>query len=504
MSRYVIGVDQSTSGTTAVLLDAQGSVQASTYEAVSRFTPQDGWIELDPTELWLATRRALRNVVHDGRVSPEDVEAIGIANQRETLVVWDRYTGEPLGRAIGWQDRRTQEICDELDAAQREVLTDETGMIVVPNAAALKIYWLLTNDRGVQRGIAAGNLVFGTVDSWLIWKLSGGRVHVTDHSNASVTLLQDARTLTYSQDVLELFAIPRRALPDLRSSSEVYALTSPEQFLGASVPIGSCIGDQQAATLGQGCTAAGMAKNTYGAGSFMLLNVGDRYIAPDHGTFSPVLWSVDGAASYGIEAMSDDSGAVLNWLRDGLGIITDLREAEGLARQVPDTGGLHFVPTMGAGAAAGTPGHGGGILMGLTHRSSKQHIARAALEAIAYQARDAFEAICRTSGTVPDVLRVDGGGARNDFLMQFQADILGIPVERPVTLSTTPVGAAYLAGLAVGFWDSLDEVSAMWRCDRRFEPQSTDAHRDALYGGWLQALAFTNMLGSEEVSEQPG
>jgi glycerol kinase len=419
-----------------------------------------------------------------------------VANQRETTVVWDRVTGEPVGRAIGWQDRRTESICAEMEDDERAALTSQTGMTVVPNAAATKLHWLLMNDRRVQQGFATGQLICGTVDSWLVWNLSGGRAHVTDHSNASVTLLQDARTLTYADPVLARFGIPRETLPDIRSSSEVYAMTKPEHFLGAAVPIGSCVGDQQAAMLGQACTSAGMAKNTYGAGCFMVLNVGGTYLPPAHGTFSPVLWAIDGTVTYGVEAMRDDAGAVLTWMRDGLGIISDLREVEGLARQVPDSGGLHFVSTFGARTAARLGGGSGGILMGLGHRSTKHHIARAALESVAFQARDAFEDIRETASKVPKVLRVDGGGARDDLLMQFQADILGIVVERPRTLATTPVGAAYLAGLAVGFWESLDEVSSLWRCELRFDPHMAEDEREARYAGWLDALAYTAGLGS--------
>jgi len=494
MSRYIIGIDQSTSGTTALLIDEAGQVAASTYQPVARFTPRPGWVEQDPVELWLSTRRALRIVVEDARISPDDVEAIGIANQRETMVVWDRNTGEPVGRAIGWQDRRTLDFCETRSDEERSFLEAETGMSLVPNAAGPKINWLLENDRSVQRGMAAGDLLCGTVDSWVIWNLSGRDAHITDHSNASVTLLQNARTLTYSDRALEALGIPRDTLPDLRSSSEIYATTAPEHFLGSRVPIAGCIGDQQASLLGQSCVTVGMAKNTYGAGSFMILNVGDQYLMPNQGTFSPILWSIDGAVSYGVEFMTDDAGSVLNWLRDGLGIINNARDAEALAGQVPDTGGLYFVSTLGRPGASEASVHTGGILMGLNHQSTRHHIARAALEAIAFQTRDALEAIRSTAGIVPAVLRVDGGGARNDFLMQFQADILGIPVERPVNLDTTPLGAAHLAGVAVGFWDSLAEASATWRQERLFEPKLTSERREARYAEWLEARSFTTGL----------
>ncbi|MCC6495072.1 MAG: glycerol kinase GlpK [Propionibacteriaceae bacterium] len=487
MSRYVIGLDQSTSGTTVVLVDRDGRVLATAFEPVARHTPRDGWVEQDADELWTATRRALHSVVLDLRLAPDDVEAIGIANQRETTVMWERHTGRPVGRAIGWQDRRTRDFCTGMPQSKRLELADRTGMNVVPNAAGTKLQWLLTHDRQVQSGVASGRLLFGTVDSWLVWNLSGGSAHITDHSNASVTLLQDARSLAWSPEALDLLRIPRAVLPDLRSSCEVYALTSPEQFLGACVPISACLGDQQAALLGQGCISPGMAKNTYGAGSFMVLNTGRRYLPPDHGTFSPVVWSMDSTVNYGIEAMRDESGAVLRWLRDGLGVIGDLREVEGLARQVPDAGGLHFVPHSPLGGVDSDARTGG--LLGLGDRSTKAHVARAALESIAFQTRDAFEMINHTSGKAPEVLRVDGGGARNDFLMQFQADILGIPVERPYVTATTPLGAAYAAGLAVGYWDSIEETASMWRLEHRFEPQLADWRRDQLYADWLDAVS---------------
>ncbi|GAA0991020.1 FGGY family carbohydrate kinase [Subtercola frigoramans] len=504
MSRYIIGVDQSTSGTTVILIDDAGEVVAVRKLAIKRYTPQLGWVEQDATEIWLATRSALRAVIQDARVSPDEIESIGIANQRETIVVWDRHTGEPSGRAIGWQDRRTLEFCEKVDPSDRDRLEDETGMLLLTNSAGPKIEWLLSHDRNVQRGMADGRLICGTVDSWLMWNLSGGKSHVSDHSNASVTMLQDARTLSYSERAIDFFGIPRGVLPALRSSSETLAYTAPEHTFGVEIPITGCAGDQQASMFGVGCIRPGMAKNTYGAGNFTMLNVGDHYQPPSHGTFSPVLWSANGTVTYGVEYMTDDAGSVLDWLRDGLRIIGEAREAESLALQVPDSGGLHFIPSLGQqptdrrspAASRAKPGHSGGLLMGLTHQSTRQHIARAALEAIAFQARDALEAIQTSAGISPAVLRVDGAGARNDFLMQFQADILGIPVERPRTVETTAVGAAYLAGLAVGFWDSVAEVEANWRLDKVFEPRlSTDA-RDELYQKWVDAMGYSSTLNT--------
>jgi glycerol kinase len=498
VARYVIGLDQSTSSTTAVLLNLDGAVVASSTLRINRYFPQPGWVEQDATELWLTTIGTLRGVIQDARISPEDVEAIGIANQRETLVVWEIESGEPVGRAIGWQDRRTRMLVDSIPAEERAALEHETGMLAITNAAGPKLDWLLKNDRRVQRGIANGTMVCGTVDSWIIWKLSGGLVHATDHSNASVTALHDARSLTWSARALARFGIPYSALPELKDSTGPFGVTSRELMGGAEIPIAACVGDQQSATFAQACTKQGMAKTTYGSGTFTLLNVGDKYIPPGHGAFAPVLWSIDGSVEHGLEYMTDDAGGVLDWLRDGLGIIDEAREAESLARQVPDAGGLYFVPTLGAPAAPiGSTGRlGGGLLVGLSHSSTRQHIARAALEAIAFQTRDALEAMVATCDLAPAVLRADGAGARNDFLLQFQADICGIPVERPQNLRTTPTGAAYLAGISVGFWDSVEETNSLWRLDRRFEPMLSDRQREERYAGWREALSYTSGLSS--------
>lgn len=494
-ARFVLGIDQSTSGTTAVLLDEEGNTAARTHRPVSRFVPRPGWVEQDPMEIWTATSSAIHAVIHEAHILPEDVEAIGIANQRETTVAWDRHTGEPIGRAITWQDRRTASFCADTGAALRARLEQETGFTLVPNAAGPKIRWLLKNDPRVQRAAAKGDLLWGTVDAWLIWNLTGKTTHITDHSNASVTMMMAALTLTYSELALDYFDIPRSILPSLVTSSEVYGETHPDAFLGARVPIAGCIGDQQAALLGQGCLSSGMTKNTYGSGSFMIMNTGDLYVPPTEKIFSPVAWSAEAKVTYSLEGMSDESGGVLDWLRDGLGIIQRPEEAETLARQVPDTRGLHFVPTLADPEAFPDQAPSqGGILMGLTQSCTRQHIARAALEAIAFQARDLFEAIARAGKQRPQILRVDGGGAQNDFLMQFQADILGIPLERPAHLDTIPRGAAFLAGVAVGYWESLADATGTWQRQRLFEPTFSEDRRESCYAGWSEALAFTQSL----------
>jgi glycerol kinase len=488
MRRYVLGINQKTAGTIATVFDHEARIVSTAYGEIAQYFPQSGWVEHDANEIWDVTSKVVAEAFRNGRVSPEDIDAIGITNQRDTTVFWNKKTGEPVGRAIVWQDRRTLSICEHLIAKDKCGIEGRTGMAIVPDVTAAKIRWLLDNDKAVQKGVARGELLCGTIDTWLIWKLSGGAAHVTDYSNASLTLLLDARSLTYEDLVLNELVIPREILPELRSSSEIYAYTTPEAFFDVRVPIAGASGDQQAAAFGQACVKPGMAKNTYGTGSFMILNTGREYIPPVGGLFSPVLWAIDGEVTYGLEGKADVSGAVIEWLRDGLGIVHDTGEAAGLASMVPDTQGVFFVPAfVGLGAPHYDP-YARGTLLGITRGTTKHHIARAALEAIAYQTRDAFDIMRRESGFELKMLRVDGVGSKGDFLMQFQADILGIPLERPVITETPVLGAAYLAGLAVGYWQSVDEVASHWQFGCRFEPRISAERREELYCGWQKAI----------------
>lgn len=489
MATYILGLHQRTAGTRAVILDRKANVVASAYAEITQHFPQLGWVEHDANEIWTVSLKVIAEALQNGRIAPEQIDAIGIANQRDTTVFWNKKTGAPVGRAIVWQDRRTLDICEQLRARDRAGIEARTGMVIVPDVTAAKIRWLMDNDQAIQKGIARGELLCGTIDSWLIWKLSGGAAHVTDHSNASLTLLLNASSLTYDDELLAELGIPREILPELRRSSDHYADTDPEAFFGARVPIAGSAGDQQIAVFGQACLRPGMAKNTYSTGSFMLLNTGERYLPPADGLFSPVLWTIDDSVVYGLEGKADVAGDAIQWLQDGLGLIRELGEAEGLASQVPDTQGLYFVPPFGGLATSHAGLYARGAILGITRGITRHHIARAALEALAYQTRDFFELIRkRETGLAPGLLRADGRIAKSDFLLQFQADILGIPVERPMYTNTAVLGAAYLAGLAIGYWASVEEVAAYWRLDCRFEPRVSAERREELYHGWQRAL----------------
>ena len=496
MDGFILSIDQGTSGSKAIIFNQAGNIVASSYYEVTQYYPHQGWVEQDANEIWQTTLQAIAETLKNARILPEDICAIGISNQRCTTVLWNQVTGEPIGRAVIWQDRRSQQICDRLTAGEAAAISERNGLLMVPNVSATKIQWLMEEDRSVQKAISRGEVLFGTIDSWLIWKLTGGRTHVTDYSNASTTGLLNMHTLEYDDWIRQKFGIPREILPELKSSSEVYAATHPQVFFGAAIPISGCAGDQVAAAFGQACLKPGMIKNTYGTGSFLILNAGQQTFTPGEGVFTPVLWTINDQATYGLEGYADVSGAVIQWLKDGLGIIRDVSEADGLAIQAVDTQGVYFVPALvGLGAPHHSP-HARGTIFGINLGTNKYHLARAALEALAYQTRDSFDIIQRKFGSHIQSLRVDGGGARSDFLMQFQADILGIPVERPTVVETSALGAAYLAGLAVGYWQSLDEIAANWQLDTRFEPRISSARREDLYAGWLRAVECTQNWGT--------
>jgi len=489
VTTYILSIHQRTAGTRVVILDRGANVIASARADITQHTPQPGWAEHDATEIWRVTLKVMAEALQNGRIAPEQIDAIGIANQRDTTVFWNKRTGEPVGRAIVWHDQRTLDICAQLIAKGKDTIEARTGMAIVPDITAAKIRWLMDNDQAVQKGIMRGELLCGTIDSWLIWNLSGRRAHVTDHSNASVTLLLNAHTLTYDDASLNLLGIPREILPELRRSSDIYAYTDPEVFFGARVPLAGAAGDQQVAVLGQAGIAPGMAKNTYSSGSFMLLTTGPRYVPPAGGLFSPVLWTIGEGVMYGLEGKADVAGDAIQWLQDGLGIIREPGEAEGLAGQVPDTEGIYFVPPVGGADVVRSGAYARGAILGITRSSTRYHVARAALEAMAYQTRDFFEVIKqRAPDLAPRSLRADGRLAKSDFLLQFQADILGLPVERPVFTNTAALGGAYLAGLAVGYWSSLDEIVSHWKRETWFEPRLPEARREALYSGWRRAV----------------
>ncbi|MBN1487454.1 MAG: glycerol kinase GlpK [Anaerolineae bacterium] len=484
---YIMGIDQGTTGTKVVIFDHDSNIVGSAYSEFPQYFPKPGWVEHDATEIFDVTLKVAGEALKDAGVSAKSLAGIGITNQRETTTFWDKETGQPQGRSIVWQDRRTLEICEQLIAKDHAGIEARTGMVIVPNDAATKIRWLLDNDEAVREGVEKGRLIYGTVDSWLIWKLSGGAAHVSDLSNTSVTLLLNALELDYDEWILNELAIPRHILPELKSSSEIYAYTDPDIFFGARVPIAGIAGDQQAAAFGQACVKPGMAKNTYGTGCFMVMNTGNKYVPASRGMFSPVLWGSKENPTYGIEAMANVCGAVVQWLRDGLGIISESAEVGELAGAVEDTQGVYFVPAFAGLGAPYLDSYARGSMFGITRGTTKHHIARAALESMAYQTRDFLETMEDMSGVKLAALRVDGGAVKNDFVCQFQADILGIPVDRPVITETTVLGAAYLAGVGVGYWESMDEMAAHWQLDRRFEPQMSADRREELYAGWKKA-----------------
>ena len=491
MTTYILSIHQRTVGTWAVILDRKANVVASAFAEITQYFPQLGWVEHDADEIWKVSLKVVAEALRNGRIAPEQIDAIGVTNQRDTTVFWNKKTGEPVGRAIVWQDQRTRPICEDLILKDKTNIEARTGMVIVPDITAGKIRWLMDNDQSIQKGIAHGELLCGTIDSWLIWKLSGGAAHVTDHSNASLTLLLNASSLTYDDQILNELGIPREILPELHRSSEIYAYTDPEAFFGVRVPIGGAGGDQQIAVFGQACIEAGMAKNTYSTGSFVLFNTGSRYLPPAGGLFSPVLWTIGEKVVYGLEGKADVSGDLILWLQEGLGILHEVGEAEGLASQVTDTQGVYFVPPFAGSdmVRTGTGSYNRGAILGVTRGITKHHIVRAALEALAYQTRDFVEVIKkREPGPMPRVLRADGNISKSDFLLQFQADILGITVERPVFTNTAALGAAYLAGLAVGYWSSVEEVASYWKRESYFEPRISDERREELYDGWQRAV----------------
>jgi len=493
---YILSIDQGTTGSKAIIFDHAGDIVSAAFCAVTQFCTHPGWVEQDAQEIWLKTTQAIAEALVSARILPDEIRAIGISNQRCTTVLWNKATGDPIGRAIIWMDRRSQPNCDRLSPGEKTEFGQRTGVLAVPNFSVTKLQWLLEHDRAAQKALDAGSLAFGTIDAWLIWKLSGGQAHVTDFSNACAAGLLNLQTLRYDEWVQTRFGIPPAILPQLKSSSEVYACTDLPLFGEMRIPIAGCAGDQSAAMFAQACRQPGMIKNTYGTGSFMILNTGAQRYPPTDGIFSPLLWMVGGRPTYGLEGFADVSGAALEWLKDGLELIPDISYVDGLAMQAPDTRGVYFVPAfIGLGAPHYFP-QARGTIFGLDLKTTKTHIARAALEAMAYQTRDAFEYIERAYGKKLSLLRVDGGGAKSDFLVQFQADILGIPVERPVVYEASAQGAAYLAGLAIGYWQSLDEIEANWKLDMRFAPRISAARRHALYAGWLKAIESVKFWGA--------
>ena len=495
MKDYILALDQGTTSSRAMLFDRAGAVRGVAQREFAQHYPQPGWVEHRPNDLWTSQHQVTQEVVATAGVSWSNVAAVGVANQRETTLLWDRATGEPLHNAIVWQDRRTANLIDTLKANGLEpTFQAKTGLVLDPYFSGSKLHWLLEHVPGARERAEAGDLAFGTVDSWLVYKLTGGRAHVTDVSNASRTLLFNIHTLAWDEELLTLLNIPAALLPTVKSSSEVVGETD---IGGVNVPIAGIAGDQQAATFGQACFAEGQGKNTYGTGAFMVMNTGAEAVPSQHKLLSTVAWQTPAGLTYALEGSVFVAGAVVQWLRDGLGIIKTSEEVEALARSVPDNGGVYFVPAFaGLGAPHWDP-YARGAVLGLTRGSTAAHLARAAVESIAYQVADIVEAIEADSDVPLDELRVDGGAANNGLLLQFQADLLGVSVVRPEITETTALGAAYLAGLAVGFWDGQDEIAAQWREGRRFEPALSERARAALRDRWNDALGRATAWAEE-------
>ncbi len=492
MEKYILSLDQGTTSSRAILFNKNREVVHIAQQEFTQHFPKPGWVEHNATEIWGSIAAVISSCLANANVKPEQISGIGITNQRETTVVWDKKTGQPVYQAIVWQSRQSAAICDELkENGYNSLFREKTGLLIDAYFSGTKIKWILDHVDGAREKAERGELLFGTIDTWLIWKLSGGKVHVTDYSNASRTLLFNIHELSWDEELLTILNIPKSLLPEVRPSSEVYGHTEPSIFFGQSVPIAGAAGDQQAALFGQGCFERGMAKNTYGTGCFMLMNTGELAVTSDHGLLTTIAWGVNGKVEYALEGSIFVSGSAIQWLRDGLRMIKDAKDSEDYAKRVESTEGVYVVPAF---VGLGTPYWDSdvkGAVFGLTRGTSKEHFIRATLESLAYQTKDVLHEMEIHSGIPLKALRVDGGAVKNNFLMQFQSDILDVPVERPVINETTALGAAFLAGLAVGFWNSQEELSEKWSMETCFTPKMDEPTREKLYSGWKKAIKAT-------------
>ena len=485
MSQLILALDQGTTSSRAMLFDHAGQIQAVSQQEFPQIYPQPGWVEHNPADIWNTQLTVAQEIV----TAPENIAAIGITNQRETTVIWDRATGEPIHNAIVWQDRRTAQFCDQLKAEGFDaIIAQETGLVTDAYFSGTKVAWLLDTVPGARERAEAGELAFGTIDCYLIWKLTSGRLHITDVSNAARTLLFNIHTQQWSDPILDRFNIPKSLLPHVQPSSHVYGETDPSLF-GRAIPIAGIAGDQQAATFGQACYSAGMIKNTYGTGCFMLMTTGEKPATSRNNLLTTIAWKIDDEPTqYALEGSIFVAGAAIQWLRDELQLIDHASETEAIATRTPDTAGVYVVPAFTGLGAPYWDQYARGTIVGLTRGSGRNHIIRATLESIAYQTVDVVQAMQADSGLDLSGLRVDGGAVANNFLMQFQADLLNVPVVRPAVTETTALGAAYLAGLASGFWSSQDEIAQQWAIEREFIPQMSSSQRDALLAGWKRAV----------------
>ncbi len=485
--KYILAIDQGTTSSRAILFDKKGSIIASEQQEFTQMYPQPSWVEHNAMEIWQTQLKVAQAVIENNNIRADSIEAIGITNQRETTVVWDKHTGEPIHHAIVWQDRRTAAICDDLKAkGLTDYVRENTGLVIDAYFSGTKVHWLLENVEGARARAEKGDLLFGTIDTWLVWNLTGGKVHITDYTNASRTLLYNIKTLEWDEKMLKVLNIPKSMLPEVKSSSEVYGETKTEYF-GNAIKIAGIAGDQQAALFGQACFEVGMAKNTYGTGCFMLMNTGEQFIQSKSGLLTTIAWGIDGKITYALEGSVFVAGAAIQWLRDGLKIIDEAPDSEYFAMKVPNTDGVYVVPAFVGLGAPYWDMYARGAIFGLTRGTRKTHLIRATLESLAYQTRDVLSAMEIDAGVPLKGLRVDGGAAANSLLMQFQADILGVSVDRPQVIETTALGAAYLAGIAVGFWKK-NEIRTNWQLDKTFLPQMENSKKEKLYKGWQKAV----------------
>jgi glycerol kinase len=487
--KYILALDQGTTSSRAILFDRNGAIVQMAQKEFKQYFPQAGWVEHDAMEIWQSIQSVIEQVLADSQTSPKQIAGIGITNQRETTVVWDKHTGKPVHHAIVWQSRQTVDICEQLKQKVDEgTVRDKTGLLIDAYFSGTKVKWILDHIEGARDKADKGDLLFGTIDTWLIWKLSGGKAHVTDYSNASRTLMFNIHELMWDDELLELLDVPKAMLPEVRPSSEIYAHTHGDSFFGEQVPIAGAAGDQQAALFGQACFKQGMAKNTYGTGCFMLMNTGEQAVQSNHGLLTTLAWGINGKVEYALEGSIFVAGSAIQWLRDGLRMIDSAAESEIYAGRVDSTDGVYVVPAF---VGLGTPYWNSevrGAIFGLTRGTQKEHLIRATLESLAYQTKDVLAAMEEDSGIRLQSLRVDGGAVANNFLMQFQSDVLEVPVERPVIHETTALGAACLAGLAVGYWSDQSEIAGKWKLDRSFEVTMEASRREKMYKGWKIAV----------------
>ncbi|MGC9673719.1 glycerol kinase GlpK [Staphylococcus haemolyticus] len=499
MEKYIMSIDQGTTSSRAILFDKEGDIKGVAQREFKQYFPKSGWVEHDANEIWTSVLAVMTEVLNENEINADQIEGIGITNQRETTVIWDKNTGRPIYHAIVWQSRQTQSICHELkEQGHEETFRNKTGLLLDPYFAGTKVKWILDNVDGAREKAENGDLLFGTIDTWLVWKLSGGEAHITDYSNASRTLMYNIYDLQWDDELLDLLNVPKQLLPEVKESSEIYAHTKDYHFFGQEVPISGIAGDQQAALFGQACFECGDVKNTYGTGGFMLMNTGEEPVKSESGLLTTIAYGLDGKVNYALEGSIFVSGSAIQWLRDGLRIINSAPQSENYATRVDSTDNVYFVPAF---VGLGTPywdSEARGAIFGLSRGTEKEHFIRATLESLCYQTRDVMEAMSKDSKIEVNNLRVDGGAVKNNFIMQFQADIVNTAVERPEIQETTALGAAYLAGLAVGFWDSKDEIANRWQLETEFTPQMSEEDRTKLYKGWKKAVEATQVFKLED------